>query len=544
VGQLRRPGPSVVSDDQELGKDREASDAELIARVRAGEVDAYADLWSRHFAAVRGVARRIAPADDVDDLISESYTRVLSALRAGQGPDTAFRAYLASTVRRVNIDQARRYGRRIVLTEREETLERDTAESSEDIAVKRSMHDAAWDAWLSLPEDTRELLWNLVVREETPARLAHGLGLTPNAVASRGRRARERLRQAYLSVLVAGTTDPECEQARRELGPYIRKSLGQAPRDRVDDHLETCAKCRAAVSELLSIDATIRSRIAPFVPVGAVAAITHRPVAASVSAGTTGAPTVGKLSVVHLPSGLAPIGLAVSAGALSLVAVLLALTAGSDNGHPAVTRPAQAHRSAAPSHPEPTSGRVLDPATSTATSMPMPASMAVSSPQGSSRTVSATRAGGAGPTAPEPSSVPARVLPASPVALVPSAARRTAAPVISTPAHTTPVPETPARTTPAGVVTTVSLDPETSRRYLLHLHVSQGWRITSVRDAHDGARIQSLVGPARTFVELFMPGPVEVEVMRLDGAPGAGQLTVHLVAREGPLDGSGTYPLQ
>src|SRR5262245_24532255 len=179
------------------------TDIDLIARVRGGDVEAYGMLWSRHFDAVRAVAQRIAPRDDVDDLISESYTRVLSALRSGQGPDSAFRAYLASTVRRVNIDQARRYGRRIVLTEKDDLLDDHNSESSEDIAVRRSLGSAAMEAWLSLPESTRDLLWRLIVQEETPARLADGLGLSPNAVASRGKRARERLRQAYLTVVSA-----------------------------------------------------------------------------------------------------------------------------------------------------------------------------------------------------------------------------------------------------------------------------------------------------------------------------------------------------
>ena len=85
----------------------EHSDADLLAAVRAGDDTAYAELWTRHQAAARRMARQIAPPGDVDDLVSESYYRVLRAIKAGGGPQDAFRPYLFSTMRRFAIDTAR-----------------------------------------------------------------------------------------------------------------------------------------------------------------------------------------------------------------------------------------------------------------------------------------------------------------------------------------------------------------------------------------------------------------------------------------------------
>ena len=86
---------------QRLGTDLSAlSDAELITSSRAGSDAAFAVLYNRHAAAARSAARSLgASRADVDDLVSEAFTRVLSALRRGAGPEVAFRPYLMTCVR-------------------------------------------------------------------------------------------------------------------------------------------------------------------------------------------------------------------------------------------------------------------------------------------------------------------------------------------------------------------------------------------------------------------------------------------------------------
>ena len=100
----------------------EHSDADLLAAVRAGDDSAYAELWTRHQAAARRMAAQVAPPRDVDDLVSESYYRVLRVVKAGHGPHDAFRPYLFSTMRRFAIDKARSYERRVTLTDQNEDI--------------------------------------------------------------------------------------------------------------------------------------------------------------------------------------------------------------------------------------------------------------------------------------------------------------------------------------------------------------------------------------------------------------------------------------
>jgi DNA-directed RNA polymerase specialized sigma24 family protein len=85
------------------------SDPELIARVRAGDREAFGELYRRHAGPATTLARQFArSAAESDDLVSESFARVLDNLLAGKGPDTAFRAYLFTTVRNTAYDRTLR----------------------------------------------------------------------------------------------------------------------------------------------------------------------------------------------------------------------------------------------------------------------------------------------------------------------------------------------------------------------------------------------------------------------------------------------------
>ena len=82
-----------------------SSDPELIAGVRAGDSAAFGVLYERHAVAARKVAAQYTNTPtDIDDVVSESFSRVLRALQQGDGPDLAFRAYLFTIVRRTGMD--------------------------------------------------------------------------------------------------------------------------------------------------------------------------------------------------------------------------------------------------------------------------------------------------------------------------------------------------------------------------------------------------------------------------------------------------------
>src|SRR5699024_8353323 len=92
------------------------SDAELIASVRDGMSTAYGTLYERHVSAAYNLARQLARSSaEADELVAESFAKVLDTLRGGKGPDSAFRAYLLTALRHTAYDRTRK-GRKLDLT--------------------------------------------------------------------------------------------------------------------------------------------------------------------------------------------------------------------------------------------------------------------------------------------------------------------------------------------------------------------------------------------------------------------------------------------
>jgi len=85
----------------------ETSDPELISQVRAGDIDAYGLLYDRHRDAAIRLARQLASGTEADDLVSESFAKLLQIIQGGGSPDVSFRAYLLTCVRRLHIDRLR-----------------------------------------------------------------------------------------------------------------------------------------------------------------------------------------------------------------------------------------------------------------------------------------------------------------------------------------------------------------------------------------------------------------------------------------------------
>ena len=198
------PYPRTVDTEPEDG----SSDVELIAAVRSGNSSAYGLLYERHVAAARHLARQLSrsPAE-VDDLVAESFAKVLDTLRSGGGPDAAFRAYLLTTLRNALYDRVRR-DRRLELSD--DMSRHDPGEPWVDTAVAGLESSLAARAFARLPERWQTVLWHTEVEQETPAELAPMLGLTPNGVAALAYRAREGLRQAYLREHVAEGASGRC----------------------------------------------------------------------------------------------------------------------------------------------------------------------------------------------------------------------------------------------------------------------------------------------------------------------------------------------
>ncbi|SEH56912.1 MULTISPECIES: sigma-70 family RNA polymerase sigma factor [unclassified Leifsonia] len=167
------------------------ADAELISRVRQGQTSAYAELWIRHRPLALSVARHTDPHGDPEDPVSEAFTSVYVVLRAGGGPTTAFRPYLATAVHRSAIRHARaRASLSLAVTLDEHSLDDpDALPSLDRLAVRETL--------AKLPPQYRQILVLMLVHGYDVRAAASQLGISYNATTILAMRARNRFRTLW-----------------------------------------------------------------------------------------------------------------------------------------------------------------------------------------------------------------------------------------------------------------------------------------------------------------------------------------------------------
>lgn len=551
--------------------DARETDAGLVVRVRGGDDRAWTELRARHEPAARRLAERLVggpgEATAVDELVDDAFSRAHGDLRGSAGADTAFRPYLLSTVRRVG----------------------DLASGAvAAAAVEAEERDAVWAAWRSLPDESRSLLWRLAVHEEQPHQIAPALGTTSSGLAGRSRRARERLRRTFLSELVAKAGEPECRSVRRRLGGYLDDTLPESARQQVDDHLDGCARCRAAALDAVDLDAAILSRVAPvllpgaFAAAGSSAAVEAMPddeAPDAVGAGadewswSDGDTATAAESWVPVPVGVASLMAradddpwpedgdddgasasasgtpqrvlsvpgrsvaAVVAAAAILVAAALFLSQLEPSGRVSADSPVgRASSAGSGDGAEGSADGETSTGAGSGTTAPRPV-IGVATAEGVSRYQSS--GGRAGGQAQAPVGAAGGRGSATGGARTPPGATSTGTRPGPTSAPTTPT----ATAGPVGTVTSLGFTPS-DRGYVAHLQVPPGWMITSVRDVRGARAREHVAQPVAVFDGRLGAGDLVVEVTRT--RPGVtGALTAVFTDRSGArLPGSGDYPLR
>jgi RNA polymerase sigma factor (sigma-70 family) len=334
------------------------SDAELIQSVRDGSVDAYGSLYERHVGAAYNLARQLTrSAAEADDLVSEAFAKVLDTLRAGRGPDSAFRAYLLTALRHTAYDKTRR-DRKVELSEDVSTVsgvsQAAVSVPFSDTAVAGLERSLAARAFEQLPERWQAVLWHTEIEGQSPAEVGPILGLTANGVSALAYRAREGLRQAYLQVHLAETSEERCRVCADRLGAWTRGGLSKREKAQVEVHLDECDRCRALAAELADVNGALRGFVAPLVlgigVTGYLAASgTTAKAATLVAAGTTAGGAGGAAGA--LTSGPRQfVGVAASATAL-VAAVALGLTAGGGTQEIPAAQPQPVLQTPAPAPP-------------------------------------------------------------------------------------------------------------------------------------------------------------------------------------------------
>lgn len=242
-------------------------DTALLDAVRGGDLGAYEVLFRRHVEQVRRAARCYGaePAEQ-QDLVAETFARVLVTLRRGSGPRGSLRPYLLVTVRNLAARWRFRQGRVDRYRTTPELAEASTAltvEGCDETALRHWTADVVSSAFRALPERWRTVLWHLEINGTTPAELAPLLGLSPNGVSSLAVRAREGLRRAYLQAQVPHTREPSCQRTRQRIGSWFRGDLSPRRAALVAEHLDECSECHHVTAGLVELNHELRTLARP-----------------------------------------------------------------------------------------------------------------------------------------------------------------------------------------------------------------------------------------------------------------------------------------
>nr|WP_241741667.1 sigma-70 family RNA polymerase sigma factor [Microbacterium yannicii] len=242
-------------------------------------------MWERHVASARSAARAVSPNVDPDDIVSEAFTSILSAIRKGGGPTEGFRPYLFASIRNV----AASWGRRTQELPIDDLDER-AADSAAEFAELVADRSVLAQAFRELPERWRELLWYIEVEGMKPREVAPLLGMSANAVSALAYRAREGFKQAWLEAHISDPARPaECRWVCELLVASDKKPVARADRRRLDAHLQECRACRIVAADLEHVSQKLRAVLLPLV-LGGAGALAYTsdaaPAAASVVAGS------------------------------------------------------------------------------------------------------------------------------------------------------------------------------------------------------------------------------------------------------------------
>lgn len=228
---------------------------------------AFAELYRRHRDAAMAQAYRIAgDRAKAEDLVSETFVRVLRALAGGNGPRESVLGYVLVSLRSEAIRAAK-------LEEPVATMEPDILaglmDQAPDFSEGLSEGDQVRRAFGVLPESGRRVMWLLDVEGLSIEAAAEHLDTTPGALRVLAFRTRKRLGTAYLQQYVQ-VADAGCAGTAGQLAEYARESLGARSEHRVSAHLDSCPHCTEQVRRLRSLGEQLRAWIGPVLGGGAV----------------------------------------------------------------------------------------------------------------------------------------------------------------------------------------------------------------------------------------------------------------------------------
>jgi RNA polymerase sigma factor (sigma-70 family) len=163
------------------------TDAQLVARARAGDHEAWREIVERYSRYVYAIAASFRfRQQDAEDIFQDVFARAYEHLGTLRD-DEALRPWLAALTRRLGIDRLRAGGREQVTDQLEREAVDDRLEELDEAFDVR-------EALAELPEHCREILDRFFARDESYRTIGEALELPPGTIASRISRCLAKLR--------------------------------------------------------------------------------------------------------------------------------------------------------------------------------------------------------------------------------------------------------------------------------------------------------------------------------------------------------------
>ncbi|MHA3723707.1 sigma-70 family RNA polymerase sigma factor [Leucobacter sp. HY1910] len=196
---------------------------------------------------------------DAEDLVQDAIVRLVELWQAGKGPDRNARAYVVVSIRHAYIDRLRSPRSRVRSLDDLEATPQEPAQEesfSPDLIFEC---EAVQHAFLTLSDDHRVVLAEVLVNGAKPADLVECLGRPAPAISNLLARAKVSLRRALLiEYLSSGSL--ECAEFAHKLPTQIHDSLEQHEKQGPAlEHAHDCEDCTsnwrrfAAVGALLGV---------------------------------------------------------------------------------------------------------------------------------------------------------------------------------------------------------------------------------------------------------------------------------------------------
>lgn len=268
----------------------EISDKELAVLAGQGDAEAYRRLFERYQHPVYNfVYRLVDNAADASDIVQDAFIRMYTIL--GERDIQNFSAYLYRTAKNLAYDEMRRRKRFVDVDEEILAPEDPNIYSDPQRALLLGEQmETVRRAARGLNENQRAALILRELEELDYDEMSDVLESNRNAVGALLSRARLKFREELrMAQIQTDTCPPECEEVIAKLSPYIDGELAVVEKEMVEQHLEGCTFCLAALEEMREASRSFRMFIPVIPPAGLAQAFTGRlGELASGTAGNTG----------------------------------------------------------------------------------------------------------------------------------------------------------------------------------------------------------------------------------------------------------------